>query len=140
MIITPVLHFYGQCEEAVELYGKAFNCKLDILLRYSDADKRDWDVAMTEEQKNYIYHSEFYIGSQRFMMADELEGEQTKVTTIFMTITFDTAEEVKKAYDVLEAEGTVIYPFHSTTYCSCMGSLIDKFGFRWSLMTEQTER
>ena len=52
----------------------------------------------------------------------------------------ETKEEVMQAYDVLKEDCTIIYPVHSTTYSSCTVSLIDKFGFRWVLMTEQTER
>lgn len=95
---------------------------------------------MSEEQKNYVYHSEAYIGHQRIMMADELEVENKTITSIFFNITFDTVDEVKKAFSIIEEEGTVVYPLRSTTYSSCMGSIIDKFGFRWGLMTEQTER
>jgi len=35
---------------------------------------------------------------------------------------------------------TIIYPMQSTTYSSCFVSLVDKFGMRWELMTEQTEK
>ena len=140
MIITPTLHFQGRCEEAIRLYQEAFDLKLSYLLHYGDADKRDWAVELSEEQKKFVYHAEAYIGEQRFMLADEMEQENVKVTSIFLTVTFDTADEVKQAYKILSDEGTIIYPLRSTTYSSCVGTLIDKFGFRWGLMTEQTDR
>ena len=139
MIVTPVLHFQGQCEEAMVLYGQAFGFKTAFFLRYRDADARDWNVTMTEEQRNGIYHAEGHIGDQRFMMADEFDQPFLPGTANFLTLTFDTAEEVRHAFHLLEAEGTVIYPLRSTTYSSCMGTVKDKFGFRWGLMTEQTE-
>lgn len=140
MVVTPTLHFQGKCEEAIRLYQKAFDLKISHVLYYSDADKRDWDVELSEEQKKFVYHAEAYIGGQRVMLADEMGYENAKVTSIFLTVTFDTADEVKQAYKILSEEGTIIYPLHSTTYSSCMGSLVDKFGFRWGLMTEQTDR
>lgn len=139
MIVTPVLHYQGQCEEAMALYGQAFGLKVAFFLRYRDADARDWKVAMTEEQLNGIYHAEGHIGDQRFMMADEYDQPFQPGTANFLTLTFDTADEVRHAFHLLEAEGTIIYPLRSTTYSSCMGTLKDKFGFRWGLMTEQTE-
>lgn len=45
-----------------------------------------------------------------------------------------------RAYEVLKEGCTIIYPVGSTTYSSCRVVLVDKFGFRWGLMTEQTER
>jgi PhnB protein len=74
------------------------------------------------------------------MMCDNMDVDLVKSTALSLTITFDTSDEVKKAYDVLKDESTIIYPMHSTTYSSCVVVFIDKFGFRWGLMTEQTER
>lgn len=59
---------------------------------------------------------------------------------MFLTITFEDAESVKRAYEVLKEGSTIIYPMVSTTYSSCFVSLIDKFGVRWGLMTEQTDK
>ena len=140
MIITPTLHFQGKCEEAIRLYRKAFDLKISHILHYSDADKRDWDVELSEEQEKFVYHAEAYIGGQRLMLADEMEHNNVKGTSIFLTVTFDTADEVKQAYRILSDEGTIIYPLRCTTYSSCVGTLIDKFGFRWGLMTEQIDR
>lgn len=138
--ITPNFNFAGRCEEAIELYKKAFGAKVGCFLRYSDADKADWDKELTPEQKNYIYHAELFIGNQRIMMCDNMDVEFRKSTALSLTVTFDTKDEVKHAYDVLSEDSEIIYPLQSTTYSSCMVVFIDKFGFRWGLMTEQTER
>lgn len=140
IIITPNFNFNGRCEEAIHLYQKAFDARVGCLLRYSDADLRDWKKELTLEQANYIYHAELFIGDQRIMMSDNLDLEFKQSTSLSLTITFDTKEEVKKAYEFLKDGSTTIYPLHSTTYSSCIVAFIDKFGFRWGLMTEQTER
>lgn len=140
MIVTPTLHFHGQCEEAIRLYQQAFGCRIGTLLHYSDADARDWSAELTEAQKHYVYHAEIFVGEQRIMMSDEIGLPAGAPASVFLTVTFPTAPEVRQAFAVLEQGGTVIYPLRSTTYSSCMGSLIDPYGFRWGLMTEQTER
>ena len=140
MLITPNFNFNGRCEEAIHLYQKAFNAKLLCLLRYSDADTRDWDQELDLDKANYIYHSELLIDNQRIMMSDNMNVELVKSTSLSLTITFDTSDEVKNAYEILKDGSTTIYPIHSTTYSSCEVVFIDKFGFRWGLMTEQTER
>jgi uncharacterized glyoxalase superfamily protein PhnB len=33
--------------------------------------------------------------------------------------------------------GKILIPFRKTIYSSCAGNLIDKYGIRWGLMTEQ---
>ena len=49
-------------------------------------------------------------------------------------------ELYKQAFDLMADGATIIYPIQATEYSSCFVSLVDKFGMRWELMTEQTER
>lgn len=138
--VTPTFNFHGQCEEAINLYSRAFDAKVSFLMRYSDADERDWKIPLSVEQSNFIYHAEMFIGNQRIFLSDIIEFNLIKSTSLSLTITFENSEEVKKAYEVLKDGCTVIYPMHSTTYSSCIVVFIDKFGFRWGLMTEQTDK
>lgn len=139
MLITPTIHFNGRCEEAIALYQKAFGATLDCLLHYADRDKSDWDADLTREQEGYVYHAEICIGHCRIMMADNHLPDANKNTSCFLTITFDSADEVKKAYGVMEEGSQTLVPMHSTSYSSCAVSFVDRFGVRWGLMTEQTE-
>ncbi len=136
-LITPNFNFNGRCEDALDLYKKAFNAKIGCLLRYSEAKKEDFDRELSDEEKRYIYHAELNIGNQRIMMCDNLDVPFATSLSLSLTVTFDTKEEVKQAYDVLKEGSTTIYPLQSTTYSSCMVVFVDKFGFRWGLMTEQ---
>lgn len=138
--VTPCVNLKGRCEEAIELYKKAFNARIDFIMRYTDADKKDWNTSLADEQKRLIYHAEIYIGEQRIMFSDIIEFEPTQGISLFLTLTFEDAESVKKAYEVIKDGSTIIYPMVSTTYSSCFVSLVDKFGLRWGLMTEQTEK
>jgi PhnB protein len=140
VIVTPNFNFAGQCEEAMALYEKAFDATTKFIIRYSDADERDWDRPLTDEQKKMIYHAQMLIGTQRIMLADIIEFDLSKGTSLSLVITFEDAASVKRAYEVLKEGCTIIYPMKSTTYSSCFVSLIDKFGIRWGLMTEQTEK
>ena len=135
---NPQFHFAGQCEEAITSI-KGFSARR-WLLRYSDADKADWDKPLTPEQENWVYHAELFINGQRIMMCDNLDVPFRKSTALSLTVTFDTKEEVRQAYELLREGSETIYPIHSTTYSSCIVVFVDRFGFRWGLMTEQTER
>lgn len=138
MLVTPTIHFNGQCEEAIVVYQEAFDARVIILLHYSDRNKEDWDATLSDAQENFVYHSEIMIGEYRIMMADNVEPDTSRNTSFFLTVTFDSADDVKRAYEVLKDGCTIIHPMRSTTYSSCTVSLIDKFGVRWGLMTEQT--
>ena len=74
------------------------------------------------------------------MFSDIIDFEIRHRNSLFIVITFDTKEEVQAVYNALLPGSTVLVPIHSTTYSSCMANLIDKYGIRWGLMTEQTEK
>lgn len=57
-----------------------------------------------------------------------------------LTVTMETKDDVEKAFEALKDGAEIIYSLHTTTYSSRTCSLVDKFGFRWIIMTEQTER
>ena len=58
----------------------------------------------------------------------------------FLTIMFDTKEEVQQAYEIMKEGSKTIYQMEATPYSSCRVVFVDKFGIRWGIMTEQTER
>jgi PhnB protein len=140
MIITPVINLSGNCEEAIHYYEKAFSTEADFILHYSDAKPEDWKKPLTDEQKTYVYHAEMKIGGQRFMFSDIIDFEIQRGNSVFLTLTFNTKEEVREVYHALLPGSTVLASPHSTTYSSCTASLVDRYGIRWGLMTEQTER
>lgn len=140
MIVTPSFNFKGSCREAISLYEKAFGASVKFISFYSDANPEDFNIPLDDKQKRLVYHAEIYIGNQRLMFSDIIEFNLNSGNSLFLTITFDNKEEVQKVYDVLCEGSTILYPIQSTTYSSCFVSLIDKFGFRWALMTEQTDK
>ncbi len=138
--VTPSFNLDGHCMEAIALYEKAFGATTKLIMRYSDADEKDWSFPLTDEQKNMVYHAEMLIGNQRVFFSDIIEFDLSKGISLFLAIIFEDAGSVKRAYEVLKDGSTIVYPMKSTTYSSCFVSLVDKFGFRWVLMTEQTDR
>ena len=138
MLITPNFHFSGQCLQAMELYRRAFGAEITNLLTNSEADPRDYTSLAGE--KFLVYHAEMCIGGQRVMMTDESGLAFPSSNPLSLVVTFETAGEVRAAYDILSEGGEILQPLRETTYSSCIVSLRDRFGMRWELMTEQTER
>jgi len=138
-VIEPLINFNGQCEEAIEMYKKAFEAELVVFMRYSDADPKDLHNEMsdsgTEANKNLIYHAQLKIGNQKLLLCDTVASNFSKNGSIHLAVTFDTAEQVKTAFTVLSDGAKIIEPLHKTAYCSCIGTLIDKFGVYWGVQT-----
>ena len=49
---------------------------------------------------------------------------------------FRTAEEVKRAFEVLSRDGEVIQPLECPPYMVIIGSVKDCFGIQWTLMCD----
>ena len=130
MDIVPTLNFGGNCREALQMYEKAFNGKISCLITYGEANDPKYNSLLKENQKEYIYHAELVLGNQRIIMS----------YSNFLTIMYDTKEEVKRAYEIMKEGSKIIYQMEATHYSSCRVVFVDKFGIRWGIMTEQTER
>lgn len=137
--VTPNFHLKCQCKQAIELYRLAFGAEVKELLYNSDANSQDYRVK-DEGHKEFVYHAEIYIGNQRIFLSDLLDDTIPAGNTLSLVVTFEMVADVKKAYEIIKDGATLISPLTNTTYSSCFVSLIDKFGMRWELMTEQTER
>ena len=130
MEIIPNFNFDGQCNEAIQLYQRAFNGK--VIHCIVDEEKND---ALIETKKR-IYHAEMMIGEQRIMMCDNKDVPFQPSPSLSLTIIFDTKDDVLHAYEILKDGGTILYQVQKTAYSSCFVSLFDRFGFRWVLMAE----
>ena len=64
---------------------------------------------LSEKQKDYIYHSELVLGDQRIIMSDHVDIEFTICYSNFLTIMYDTKEEVQRAYEIMKEGSTTIY-------------------------------
>ncbi len=140
MQITPTLNFGGNCREAIQMYEKAFEGKITCLVTYGEANDPAYMPLLSEEQKDYIYHAELVLGNQRIIMSDHIDIEFSVCYSNFLTIMYDTKEEVQRTYEIIKEGSKTIYKMEATPYSSCRVVLVDKFGIRWGIMTEQTER
>lgn len=138
MQIIPTLNFGGNCREAIQLYEKAFNGKIACMIAYGEAN--DPAFVFDGSQKDYVYHAELVLENQRIIMSDHEDMEFQTCYSNFLTIIYDTKEEVQKAYEIMKEGSTTIYQLEATSYSSCRVVFVDRFGIRWGIMTEQTER
>lgn len=137
MKLVPTLNFGGNCREAIHLYEKAFRGRISCLITYGEADDPAYNPLLKEGQKEYIYHSELVLDGQRIIMSDHVDIEFQTCYSNFLTVMFDTAQEVQQAYEIMKEGSKTIYPIEATPYSACRVVFVDKFGIRWGIMTEQ---
>ena len=132
---TPCISFKGQCSQAIELYKEAFGAKVRELVRYGEADPKDFQCK--DEEKDFVFYSEIMIGRNRFSLGDDSLGiyDDGKSNKISFLIEFESDDALNTAYKVLSDGATILTPMSSTTYCTAYVVLEDKFGISWQLMS-----
>lgn len=130
-----MIYFNGQCEEAIELYKKAFNCRVKCLLHYSDAVNNGWEQPNPELDK-MVYHSEAFFGEHEVRFCDCSKEEAELSQKMIYVVGFDTAEEVEATFVTLSEDGEVIQPLSSPPYLVVIGTVKDKFGIQWQLVCD----
>ncbi len=134
MQIRPYLTFKGECENAIELYKKAFKIEELEIMRFSDMPPSpDNSMQIPDSQKNWILQATLPFGDNFIRMSDTF-GEFNDSTTDKIGIVVESSVEVvKHAFAVLSEEGNVHMPLQETFFSPAYGIVYDKFGIMWNL-------
>lgn len=135
MQIRPYLTFKGQCNEALELYTKAFQTEVSQIMRFSDLPQNpDNSMPIADNQKDWVLQATLPFGDN-FMRLSDCLGELNEAPTERVAIAVEcTIDEVKQAFAILSEEGNVGIPLQQTFFSPCHGVVIDKFGVMWNFV------
>ncbi|MDD4422594.1 MAG: VOC family protein [Eubacteriales bacterium] len=106
------------CDEAIELYKKAFDATVNAIYRNSE--------------NTAILHAEIDVFGQCLAFMDT---DNESITGNTMEISFEECNEeiMKKAYEVLKDGAKIEIPLGPYDWTSCLFALTDKFGVNWLL-------
>ena len=102
--------------QAVEFYKEVFGLELGYHVKNPDGS---------------YFHSELSRGGEAFLCVVEKQGADVKESLVQLGVTFDSEDEVRRAYDLLCEGGTVETPIGPLPWCPCSASVIDRFGVWW---------
>ena len=132
-MITPCIHFQGNCDEAISFYKDALGAEVKAINYAKDAPP---DSGMEAFSPNFVMYSEVVIFNMTFSLSD---GGETPIPygNFGIMITCKTADEVKATFDKLAEGGNVTEPLLETFWAGLYGEVIDRFGVTWQVMIEQ---
>ena len=133
-IVQPYLFFSGRCEEALQFYHTALGAEIGMVMRFDEApDPPPADMLAPGFEKK-IMHSSFTLGSSLIMASDGC-GEPEGFSGFTLSLSLQTEDEARTAFDALAAEGQVTMPLGKTFWSPCFGMVKDKFGIGWMVTT-----
>lgn len=133
--VIPYLFFDGNCKEAMTFYAQVFDGKLEVLTM---ADAPPSDHPIPEEMKSHVMYSCVTTGDFMLRASDRMGGSDVSgpPTGIDMSLDFATVEETRAMFAELSKGGHVVSAPQATFFSPCFGTLKDKFGVSWMLVTE----
>lgn len=129
MTLTTYVNFNGTCAEAFQFYAQHLGGKVLMMIRHGQSPVAG-NVGTDWQDK--VLNASLQIGGTTLMGADVPNAEPMR--SAYLTITFDTADEARKAYDVLSADGQVFMPFRPEFFAEGFGMLRDRFGVNWMVL------
>ena len=130
-MLIPHLHFYGDCEKAIALYEKAFNTKVNEIVRNHDYDSEKYDG------DTQIAHASIKIHGQTVFLNDNeffANKEKSSTFPVHLIVQFQTTGELLSCYEILKNGNEIKHPFSKTAYSELVGNFADKFGIWWGFM------
>jgi len=125
------LHFCGDCEAAIALYEKAFDTKVDEIVRACDYDPEK------QAGNRQISHANMKIHGQTVFLNDRVDfcnKNKSPDGAAHLIVQFQSVEELLACYEHFKESNTIIDPFVQTFYSALVGNFIDDFGVLWGFM------
>ncbi len=135
MQVQAYLSFDGRCEEALAFYRETLGAEVTHLMRYKDMPEPPPGM-VTPETENKVLHSAFRIGDTELMAADGGCGGAGSFQGITLTLSTPSDAETARLFDALAQGGSVQMPLAKTFFASSFGTLTDRFGVMWMLITD----
>lgn len=131
-MISPVIHFSGNCLEAIGLYEKAFKVANKQVTLYKDApDNHGMDI--TNDMFDLVMHSTITLCGTQFNMSDVMENK-TAGNMVCFNVFLDSEDEFLNAFEVLSNDGKVIQEVGPQFFSKLYTVIIDRFGIRWQMI------
>lgn len=140
MKIRPYLTFNGQCNEAIDLYKRAFQTKVMQILRFGDMPSNP-GFPIPENYKDRVVQCTLALGDDFIRLSDCGPGhELNEVESERISLAIEASvEAVRHGFAMLAEERRVGIPLAETFYSPLAGVVLDKFGVMWNFVGQKEE-
>lgn len=113
-------------EEAVPFYQKAFGATLGYNVKNPDGTYMHAELKVNGTQLLALSESGSSTGTENMK-----RYSSTDYPTMNFCVKLDSAEEVKRTYEVLIEGGNILFPLGPLPWSACCANVVDRFGVFW---------
>ena len=124
--LNPYLNFPGTAREAMQFYEQVFGGTLTVMT-FADAG------AEGVPDPSQVMHAMLETPQGHTLMASDLPpgAEHQPGTAVAVSLSGDDAEELRRQWEGLSADGTVTMPLERQMWGDDFGACTDRFGVHW---------
>jgi PhnB protein len=134
MKLQTMLHFGGNCAEALHFYEKHLGGQITFMMTYAEMPE---PKNIPPGCENSILHASILIGETRLMACDAPPDHFQPMHSAYLTLGVDSAEEAERIYAALSEGGEVSMPMAETFFALRFAMLRDKFGTLWMVVHQR---
>lgn len=130
-MITPYLHFQGNCAQAMTAYQAALGGEL-TLMRYADMPDAPPELAASD----LVMNAMLVAGELGTLRASDFPPGVTGDAQAAVTVCLETddSDRGRRLFDELSAGGAVIQPYGPSFFTDGFGMFADRFGTHWMVV------
>lgn len=136
MQVRAYLSFEGRAEEALNFYVQALGARIGTLMRYADNKEVCESGMVPPGSENKVMHSELHIGETIVMASDGGCKGGARFDGVSLTLLCKNDDETRRMFGALADGGNVQMPLAPTFFTSQFGTLADRFGVSWMVLTD----
>ncbi|MBS0244417.1 MAG: VOC family protein [Proteobacteria bacterium] len=134
--MQPYLFFRGRCEEAIEFYKEKLGAEVLMLMRFKDNPEKPPAGKVPPEFDNRIMHAALRIAGSDIMMSDGMRSGPLDFQCMSLSLTVASPDDAERVFHALATDGTVQMPLGKTFFSPMFGSVADRFGVSWMVLTQ----
>jgi PhnB protein len=122
--------FNRECQEAFNLYQKAFDGEMVSIQKYGDMPPNP-QFPVAEKDKDLVLHAQLKLTESGYIMGSDGNRDFQNGEKVCISVEFDSEEHAKNAWNVLKEGGTIHMNLQQTFFSKLHGSVKDKYGVTW---------
>ena len=138
-LLQPYLFFGGRCEEAIELYRRVLDARVEQCLRFDESPDPVPPGMLPPGREKHIMHAALRIGPDLLMMSDGCSPTAEPFQGFSLSLSVPTEAEVDRLAQTLSEGGQVRMAPEKTFWSPRFAAIQDRFGVGWMIQVPSAD-